>query len=202
MEDKVSKMRETLRLMSLSRISYAMSFFIVQGFIAIFMGLLILAVFFGNVTIFPQNAGSNSIQFAITVTLYALASIPHSMAISTLFSEPKMANQVGGLLLLFPQLFFIFLAAKSSPVYYFVYLFYWLPVTPACALIAHQTMSSDPAIMKYGIISLDWMNVPLTWMVLILNIPFWFMIYLYLDSTMPSEYGINLPHCFCLSKKR
>jgi len=35
------------------------------------------------------------------------------------------------------------------------------------------------------------------WAFLVLNIPFWYLIYLYLDQVMPNEYGIQKHPCFC-----
>ena len=47
-EDKSNKMRETLRLMSLSRAAYAGSYFIMQAFFALVNGIVIGGVLFGN----------------------------------------------------------------------------------------------------------------------------------------------------------
>jgi hypothetical protein len=40
------------------------------------------------------------------------------------------------------------------------------------------------------------------WAFLILNIPFWYMIYLYLDQVMPNDYGIQKHPCFCFKSLR
>ena len=47
-EDKANKMRETLRLMSLSRSAYAGSYFIMQAIFALINGVVIGGVLFGN----------------------------------------------------------------------------------------------------------------------------------------------------------
>jgi ABC-type multidrug transport system fused ATPase/permease subunit len=41
-----------------------------------------------------------------------------------------------------------------------------------------------------------------SWIVLILSIPFWFYAYLYLDSVMPDTYGISKHPCFCCKSKK
>jgi hypothetical protein len=44
--------------------------------------------------------------------------------------------------------------------------------------------------------------VPYAWGALTLNIPFYFLLYLYLDAIIPDTYGIAKPCCFCLRRKR
>jgi len=44
--DKESRMRETLRIMSLDRLSYALSFFITQGFFALFTSSVMFLSFY------------------------------------------------------------------------------------------------------------------------------------------------------------
>ena len=92
-EDKATKMRETLRLMSLSRASYAMSFFIVQSIFAVLNGMVIGYMIFNNETIFPeQGRQSRSIQYTILSVLMCLGYIGFSMSLSTFFSDPKVAQ--------------------------------------------------------------------------------------------------------------
>ena len=52
-EDKNTKMKETLRLMSLSREAYASSYFIMQAFMAVISGIIVGAFIFGNEVIWP-----------------------------------------------------------------------------------------------------------------------------------------------------
>jgi ABC-type polysaccharide/polyol phosphate export permease len=92
-EDKATKMRETLRLMSLSRTSYAMSFFIVQSIFAVLNGAVIGYMIFDNEIIFPEHERrSRSIQYTILSVLMCLGYIGFSMSLSTFFSDPKVAQ--------------------------------------------------------------------------------------------------------------
>ena len=52
-EDKITKMKETLRLMSLSREAYAASYFIMQAFMAVISGIIVGAFLFGSESIWP-----------------------------------------------------------------------------------------------------------------------------------------------------
>ena len=53
MNDKEKKVRETLRLMSLSRFSYGLSIFIFQSAFAVVQGAILSLGFFGNETFWP-----------------------------------------------------------------------------------------------------------------------------------------------------
>ena len=43
---------------------------------------------------------------------------------------------------------------------------------------------------------------PFSWIVLLLDTVLWFLIYVYLDSILPSEYGIQQHPLYCLRAKR
>ena len=123
------------------------------------------------------------------------------MALSTFFADSKLANQIGGLLLLIPELIFVWFAAQTNNSKYVMYVFYWLPVTPACAIFSTLSASNDPLIKDWEIVHTEFINMPASWVVLVLNIPFWLLVYTYLDAIMPSEYGISKHPCFCFMKK-
>ena len=88
----MNKMRESLRLMSLTRISYTMSFIFIQGIFAVIAGLILMFGFLGNKTVFPADPTGNAVQFGIAIICFALTQIPYCMALSTLFSDAKLAN--------------------------------------------------------------------------------------------------------------
>ena len=72
-EDRAEKMRETLRLMSLSQFSYAISYFIFQAFFALLSGSIVGYVLYGNRNVFPVDTEKRSIEFLAAVTLLYLA---------------------------------------------------------------------------------------------------------------------------------
>lgn len=59
------------------------------------------------------------------------------MAISTLFTSAKVAQYVGGLLLVVPVMIFLQFIQMGQEDYgkNFVYVFFFLPIMPACAII-------------------------------------------------------------------
>lgn len=54
-EDKMNKMRESLRLMSLSRFSYTISIFLLQAIFASIAGIVFSVGFYGDSNMFPDN---------------------------------------------------------------------------------------------------------------------------------------------------
>lgn len=54
-----------------------------------------------------------------------------------------------------------------------------------------------PAIVDTSIL-----NVYVCWAAAILNIPFWLIVYMYLEQVMPNTYGIQKHPCFCCRKTR
>ena len=66
-------MRETLRLMSLSQLSYGLSYLIFQGFFAIISGLIVGLFLHGNTNVFPVDTESRSNQFIYCAILLYMA---------------------------------------------------------------------------------------------------------------------------------
>ena len=95
-EDKKTKMRETLRLMSLSRLNYALSFFIYQAVMALWSGCVIGGILFNNENAFPdeENRLNNSISYIFVAIVQCVGMIGYSMALSTLFDDTKVAQNM------------------------------------------------------------------------------------------------------------
>ena len=95
-EDKATKMRETLRLMSLSRMSYMLSFFVYQAILSLWSGVIVGGILFNNSIAFPDEDTrfNNSIGYMLAVILLCLGMIGFSMAFSTLFYDTKVAQNM------------------------------------------------------------------------------------------------------------
>lgn len=64
------------------------------------------------------------------------------MAVSTLFSDSKFSNQLGGVMLILPLGAYMYFMStgidssdKFSASYWVIYFFYWIPIIPTCSLI-------------------------------------------------------------------
>jgi len=85
-------MKETLRLMSLSRFSYAMSFFVFQSIFIVWSGVVLGLMMWNNHEAWPEeNRWLTSLEFTIVMVLWGLANIGFTMCLSTLFENPKLA---------------------------------------------------------------------------------------------------------------
>jgi formate/nitrite transporter FocA (FNT family) len=92
-EEKQTKMRETLRMMSLTSFNYSLSFFLTLMASAVFAGVVFGLGLFGSDNVFPDQGGkSGSILFGLSVIMFGLGQIPFLMSLSTLFSDSKLAS--------------------------------------------------------------------------------------------------------------
>jgi ATP-binding cassette subfamily A (ABC1) protein 3 len=127
------------------------------------------------------------------VLLY-LSYIPFTMTLSTFFTDSKVANYVGGLLMIFPIIIFLQFLIMDSNSKYLIYLFYLLPIFPSCGIFVKLTSISEEAlgfdVPDNVLLNTDFISTPVSWLFLMLSIPFWFGIYLYLDNVMPNTYGV------------
>jgi hypothetical protein len=74
-EDKQTKMRETLRMMSLGRVPYGLSVVVFQGFFALLSGLFMAIILWGDPYVFSKDDSGpvTYLAFALAVTLMILA---------------------------------------------------------------------------------------------------------------------------------
>lgn len=111
-QDKETKLRETIRIMGISRIAYSMSYVVSHGIVSIFTAAVFSMFVCLNGWMFPNdNAGA----FFVLMILTAFGTLTFSMALSAFFSDAKLASQVGSILLFLPVTLF-FNAANGSTV--------------------------------------------------------------------------------------
>jgi len=195
-DDKQTKMRETLRIMSLSQLSYAFSFFIFQGIFAIIGGFIFGAFVINDNNLFPQDAMNSSLLFMAVIILHNISTIPFAMSLSTFFDDSKVAAYMGQLFLILPMILFITLVQNESK---WIYAFYFIPLFPACSILVYLTTPRNLAITL--IFDPSYISMPASWGMLVVSTPLWILAYLYLDSVLPSEYGIQKHPLFCLRSR-
>jgi len=156
----------------------------------------------GADNVFPEDPYKNCFIFGAAIFMYCVSMIPYCMALSTFFSDPRLANLSAGLLLMVPQLFFLWLTSQSDGQKYFVYTLFLFPVVPACSIFVDLSINRSPEALEYNLVNLDFISIPLCWAVLFLLIPFWLLVYLYLEQVMPSEWGVRKGMCFCCTRRQ
>lgn len=123
------------------------------------------------------------------------------MAFSTFFKDPKVANQIGGLLAVLPLALFLQLTQVTDDSKYIIYVFFWLPLVPFCTMLLKLSSGQPtPGIPK--LFDVDFIPTWLCWAALTVDIILWTILYFYFESVMPNEYGIQKPYCFCLKKSK
>ena len=183
--DKETKMRETMRIMSMRSSVYGLSYFFSQAIFSLFT-TLIVTIAFGLLRFY---SASNGIIFFVCLALYGLSMIFTSLALSTLFSDSRVASQIGSLILLGPMSLLMYLftiAAKTEDARY-IYIGYMCPFIPTMVIIG-DILDVEPY---------NQLNMPISWISLILSMPLYYGIYIYLDQIVPNTYGISRGCCFC-----
>ena len=205
--EKSEKIRETLKLMSLTTPSYGLSYFIFQAFFAWIGSILITWPFMGSIHIFGVRTQSEAIfkglELMTSVILFNISQVPFTMNLSTLFSDPKLGDNLGGTILYATTLLPIYILQmpKFKNVLYFLSPF--LPVCSAtviwCSIIDNHTI--EP--MFPLIMSTKDINVPFAWLSLILACPLHLVLYMYLDQVLPTgNFGVAKHPCFCIRRSR
>ena len=188
--DKETKMRETMRIMSMRSSVYGLSYFITQAIFSLFTALIV-TIAFGLLKFFSAQDG---VIFFITLALYGLSMIFKALALSTLFSDSKVASQIGSLILLGPMslMMYLFSIVSNTGDVRYMYIGYFLPFVPTMVIIG-GTLRVRPY---------DELNMPIAWISLILSLPFYYALYIYLDQIVPDTYGISRGCCFCLRRRK
>ena len=195
-------MRESLKIMSLSDFSYSLSMFLSQAVFALVAGLLLGLGMLGDLDTFPDAPYGNSLLFGLAVLLYSLAMIAFCMALTTLFDDPILADQAGGLLLLIPQFLFLSFSQQAGGGKYWIYAMYPLPVIPAVVLFVDLSNNNAEEFKMYNLVSVEHLDIPFTWAWLIVLTPLWLLIFVYLENVLPSAWGSRRSCCFCCSKAK
>lgn len=123
------------------------------------------------------------------------------MAMSTLFTDSKVGQNVGSLFAYVQIMLFLATVQNDGNVKYLVYLLYLFPSTPALIICIRVLTAKLPEELgpdsRPKMLDIDFVDPVTPWLFLILSTPAWLMIYMYLDMVMPSNYGVNRHPCFC-----
>lgn len=200
-QEKNNKMKETLKLMSLSTYSYGLSYFLFQSIFAILSGMIITFPIFNDRNFFgPIDTHKKSFELTVCTILLYVSAIPFTMTLSTFFSDEKVANNIGSLLIVVPVLLLLQLLQTQSSTRLLIYPLLLLPVTSAGVLFIEIAKSSMiPASMQ---VFKTFVPVWVAWTFLILATPIWYALYIYFEQIIPQQYGHRRHCCFCLQRNK
>ena len=191
--DKETKMKETLKIMGLKPWIYALSFLVQQGSWLIFPCLSTTITLYVFVSDFLDAAKCVTLFFSFW--LYSLGMLSLTMVLSNFFRNSKLVNMTLNVIFFIPT--GIAMAGIIAPGTtmsadsandWIQYLF-WLPNFPF-AVLAINTIKTGP--IEYFTVGEE---VALA--CLIVQIPLWFLVHLYLEGILPDNYGVSKSCCFC-----
>lgn len=187
--------------MSLSTYSYGLSYFLFQSIFAVLSGVIITFPIFNDADFFgPLDTHKKSIELTVCTILLYLSSIPFTMALSTFFSDEKVANNIGSLLIIVPVLLLLQLLQTQSSTRALIYPLLLLPVTSAGILFIE--IGKSPMIPPQMQVFKTYVPALVAWAFLVMALPLWYALYLYFDQIIPHQYGHRRHCCFCLQRKQ
>lgn len=105
--EKETKMRESLRIMSMQRLPYATSFLVGQSIYtaltSFIFSFMVLMFWFGM-----SEATINAFHLFLAIFCFGLSLMSVSMFMSTFFTDSKLASQLGNFILYLPVSLFFF----------------------------------------------------------------------------------------------
>lgn len=138
------------------------------------------------------------------IFFFGLALISLSMTLTTLFTDSKLAPQVGMYLLLLPTSLFFYAETKrmdilppfdDSLAYRLFPLTYLMPHFSFSVVMLQFYIKGGPQLLLH-------LNVDLAWYCLIGATPFYLLVYMYMDGVIPNAFGIRESCCFCFKCRR
>lgn len=115
--------------MSLTTKSYGLSYMILQLIFALIGGVLITIGTVGNTQLWGGGddatgaAITKGLQLMLSTILFCMAQVAFTMALSTIFNEPKIANSFGGMIIWAVVLIPMQLLQMQNGGRYVIYLF-------------------------------------------------------------------------------
>ena len=92
-------------------------------------------IVYGSKSVFPEpNTSAYSAKLIPLAILFCVQYVAFSMALSTFFRNPKVADNVGQMLLYLPVIVFLQCAQKIVESKVVIYIFMWVPMFPTCTL--------------------------------------------------------------------
>lgn len=183
--ERKEKLKELMIMNGLSSFSYNMGVLIVAIMKAALMGLPII-LSFAFITTIPQVLAFYGI-FIVSALAYA----PLTLTLSTFFSSPKLAIQVGGIF--FSLQSFAFLLGQRQKTLGVNILVSLLPSTPM-ALMTADVLGANTSIPGY--------NFLIGFSMLIFDAILYYLLFLYFDAVIPMEGEVKKSYCFCLRRRR
>ncbi|TPX56028.1 hypothetical protein SpCBS45565_g08461 [Spizellomyces sp. 'palustris'] len=189
--EKEKKIKEGMLMMGLHPVAFWLSWAVTYAGTLLVVVLLITAVIH-FASILPQ---SNFLLLVIIYYVYTLSLVALAFALTTFFSKAKMATVVGPFLSIVPGVLFIPIRSANLSAGPSVLLSMLLSPM-ALSLTMDKTVSLETSGTGLQFSNLSSSGANYYVLGLALAVPFYFLLALYLDAVIPSEYGIRKPWYF------
>lgn len=188
-KEKELRIFSTLSTLNLKSSTYGLSYFCVQSVNCVYTAVCITIP---NISLMREK--SNVPLFFLTAFLFGEAMICFSLAITAIFNDSKFSTQIGFLTLFLPIFIyiglFVFLSIDITQI---LYCLSWMPHFP-CMRLMQLYLNSYFEKTKFN----AGVHQGYQFLLLIGNIPFWFCIFLYLNSVL----SIGKSPLFCCRVRR
>uniref|UniRef100_H2YP08 ABC transporter domain-containing protein n=1 Tax=Ciona savignyi TaxID=51511 RepID=H2YP08_CIOSA len=192
--EKEKKIKEGMKMMGLNNLALWLGWSLYT--ILVLVMTLIMAILAVLGRLFPK---SNFFLIFLIFFLYGISLQMMSFMLTPFFSKAKTAGAVGSLLSLILSLFFLivfFLPNMSTAVVCLLHLISPAGFAIGLNQIAVLELTSDGA--NFDSITTGQIPLYLTYVFLAVDIVVYFLLTLYFDSVIPSEYGQRKPLIYCL----
>ncbi len=183
--EKETKMRESLKIMSLEEGAYALSYLLAQMVFITFSDIIFVITFLVT-NVFTL---AYIVPVFFNIFFFGASLIMFCLALSTVFSDSRLAVQVGNVIVLIPML--VYVSILQTGHYWVNYIFIWVPQFPFMIIMYDALYSGFTP-----------MNVYVAWVFAVADVFILYALYLYLSNVIPDTYGISKHPCFCFRRGR
>ena len=153
--------------------------------------VMVLAIYIFNNEQLTAAAG---LGLFIATWILGLAFLGLSIILQNFFSSSKLAPMIGPVLLFLPTGIALFAALGPLVMHQqnsWVQYLFWLPTFPYTVIICELFQPGNGFFV---------VPTSVAWICLVLLIPIYFYVHLYLEAIIPDAYGITKPCCFCFKR--
>lgn len=199
--ERASRIKGSLAVMSLTKTAYTLGLFLSQSIITLITATVLSFCYLmanGN-TYMTQ---SPAFTLYIAICLYGLALIAFAMAISTLFKDKTVVFSISAWLLMVPFAISLYcVQIRLADAINGVSSFRGFPITYIFPQFAFSTLLCEFYIEGGAMLILSTSST-YAWVCLALSTPFYLLVYVYLDSVLPSEQGVKQSLCCCFRRSK
>ena len=204
--ERETRMKESLKIMGLNKWMYPLSFMVQRGLWLAFTCLCFTTmIYIFNTDVFGFG---DFLAIYFSTWLLGLGNLSLCMVLQNLFSDAKMASFLAIFIIFGPVSLALIAIVKADPVNCvpnnWVQYLYFIPNFPFEVVLANiifkdiviEGFDGDITECYFG------QNNVIAWIFLFIIPVFYYFVYIYVEAIMPQAYGVQMPCCYCFSKRK